>query len=140
MVGLVIVSHSRELANALVKLGKAGCISKMSRLPLSAGVGENRQEFGTDAVEISEAILSVNSPDGVLVLMDLGSAVLSAQMALEFLEPEMAAQVRFCCCSIGRRQYCRCRSNWLGQRPRYGLPGSQASLAPKTGTNWRSTR
>jgi multiphosphoryl transfer protein len=95
MVGLVIVSHSRELANALTSLIKQVSPSKIS-MAVAAGVGENREEFGTDAVEISEAISSVFSPDGVLVLMDLGSAVLSAQMAVELLPPEMAAQVRFC--------------------------------------------
>lgn len=95
MVGLVIVSHSRELANALFKLVKQ-VASPNIPMALSAGVGDDRQDFGTDAVEISEAIQSVYSPDGVIVIMDLGSAVLSAQMALEFLEPDMAARVRFC--------------------------------------------
>jgi phosphocarrier protein FPr len=95
MIGLVIVSHSRELANALVNLVKQ-VASPNVPIALSAGVGDNRQDFGTDAVEISEAIQSVYSPEGVLVMMDLGSAVLSAQMALELLEPEIAERVRFC--------------------------------------------
>jgi phosphocarrier protein FPr len=63
---------------------------------IAAGIGEDRGEFGTDAVEIMEAIQSVYSEDGVLVLMDLGSAVLSAKMALDLLSPEMADKVRFC--------------------------------------------
>ena len=95
MVGLVIVSHSRALANAL-----AGLLRQVSApdllLAVAAGIGADRSEFGTDAVEIMEAIQSVYSEDGVLVLMDLGSAVLSAKMALEFLPPEMADKVRFC--------------------------------------------
>ena len=95
MVGLVIVSHSRELANALYKLVKQ-VASPDIPMTFAAGVGDDRQDFGTDAVEISEAIQSVYSPDGVVVMMDLGSAVLSAQMALDFLDPEMAARVRFC--------------------------------------------
>jgi dihydroxyacetone kinase phosphotransfer subunit len=95
VVGLVIVSHSRELANALVKLVKQ-VASPNVPIALAAGIGDHRQDFGTDAVEVTEAILSVYSPDGVLVMMDLGSAVLSAHMALEFLEPEIAARVRFC--------------------------------------------
>jgi len=95
MVGLVIVSHSRELAQALANLVKQVASSKIP-MAIAAGVGENREEFGTDAVEISEAILSVYSPDGVLVLMDLGSAVLSAQMAVELLPPEMTPHIRFC--------------------------------------------
>jgi phosphocarrier protein FPr len=99
MVGLVIVSHSRELANALASLVKQVASSKIP-LAVAAGVGDNREEFGTDAVEISEAITSVFSPDGVLVLMDLGSAVLSAQMAVEFLPPEMTPHIRFCSAPI----------------------------------------
>ena len=41
---------------------------------------------GTDAYKVAEAITEVSSPEGVLVMMDLGSAVMSAEMALEFLE------------------------------------------------------
>lgn len=95
MVGLVIVSHSRELAVALVNLVKQVSLQILP-IAIAAGIGDDRSEFGTDAVEIMEAIQSVFSPDGVLVMMDLGSAVLSAQMALEFLDPEMAEKIRFC--------------------------------------------
>lgn len=95
MVGLVIVSHSRELANALSHLVKQVSSTEIP-IAISAGVGEDRREFGTDAVEISEAIQSIYSPNGVLVMMDLGSAVLSAQMALELLSPEMKEHIRFC--------------------------------------------
>jgi phosphoenolpyruvate-protein phosphotransferase len=59
-------------------------------------VGSKRQEFGTDAVDIARAIESVDSPDGVVVLMDLGSAVLSAETALELLSDERRARVRLC--------------------------------------------
>jgi phosphocarrier protein FPr len=43
---------------------------------------------------VSAAVEEADSPDGVLVLMDLGSAVLSADMAKEFLEPAVAERVR----------------------------------------------
>jgi multiphosphoryl transfer protein len=95
MVGLVLVSHSRALADALVNLLRQVASPDLP-VAVAAGIGEDRAEFGTDAVEIMEAIQSVYSEDGVLVLMDLGSAVLSAKMALEFLSPEMAGKVRFC--------------------------------------------
>ena len=95
MVGLVIVSHSRALAEALVGLLRQVASADLP-VAVAAGIGEDRTEFGTDAVEIMEAIQSVYSEDGVLVLMDLGSAVLSAKMALEFLPPEMAEKVQFC--------------------------------------------
>src|SRR5262249_33780260 len=54
----------------------------------SGGVGDNREELGTDAIEIQEAITSVYSEEGVLVLMDLGSAILSAETAKDLLDPE----------------------------------------------------
>ena len=83
MIGIVIVSHSLALANALVDL-----VQQVSNQPLSlavaAGAGPGGKEFGTNAIEIAEAIQSVYSPEGVLVLMDLGSAILSAEMALNW--------------------------------------------------------
>ena len=95
MVGLVIVSHSRALATALANLVKQ--VSSIDiPMAISGGVGDDRQEFGTDAVEISEVIQSVYSPSGVLVMMDLGSAVLSSQLALDLLPPEMKPNIRFC--------------------------------------------
>jgi len=95
MVGLVIVSHSRALADALVGLLHQVASPNLP-VAVAAGIGEDRREFGTDAVEIMEAIQSVYSEDGVLVLMDLGSAVLSANTALDLLPPEMTDKVRLC--------------------------------------------
>lgn len=95
MVGLVIVSHSRALADALVGLLRQVADTELP-VAVAAGIGEDRSEFGTDAVEIMEAIQTVYSDAGVLVLMDLGSAVLSAKMALDLLPPEMVEKVRFC--------------------------------------------
>jgi phosphocarrier protein FPr len=95
MVSLVIVSHSRALADAVVGLLRQVTASPIS-VAVAAGVGEDRREFGTDAVEIMEAIQSVYAQDGVIVLMDLGSAVLSAKTALDLLPPEMADKIRFC--------------------------------------------
>ncbi len=95
MVGVVVVSHSRDLATALVALARQ---AGNDTVPIASagGVGEERSEFGTDAVQISEAIASVYSDDGVVVLMDLGSAILSSETALEMLDPEQTGKVRFC--------------------------------------------
>jgi multiphosphoryl transfer protein len=95
MVGLVIVSHSNALSQALVGLVRQVATG---HLPLCGvgGVGVDRQAFGTDAVNIVEAIESVFSPDGVVVLVDLGSAILSAETALELLPEEMRPHIRIC--------------------------------------------
>jgi dihydroxyacetone kinase DhaKLM complex PTS-EIIA-like component DhaM len=64
------------------------------------GVGMDKKVFGNDAIDVAEAVKSVYSPDGVLALMDLGSAILSAETAVELLPEEMRAHVRMCAASI----------------------------------------
>lgn len=93
MVGLVIVSHSRLLAEAVLVLLE-GVSERSIPMACAGGTGEDHRELGTDAMEIMEAIQAVDSPEGVLVLMDLGSAILSAETALEFLEGSLAGPVR----------------------------------------------
>jgi phosphocarrier protein FPr len=53
------------------------------RIEIAAGLDDTT--FGTDAVSIKEAIERVDGPAGVVVLMDLGSAVLSAELALDLI-------------------------------------------------------
>jgi phosphocarrier protein FPr len=85
MVGLVLVSHSRHLAKAAAELALS--IANDSNLPIvyCGGIGENGELLGTDAMDIQDAISSVYSDDGVLVLADIGSAVLSSRLAIEML-------------------------------------------------------
>ena len=82
MIGLVVVSHSPALANAAVDLALQMVPGEKPAIAIAAGAGEGL--IGTDALAVSAAIDRVCSPDGVLVIMDLGSAVMSAEMALEF--------------------------------------------------------
>ncbi|RPI30762.1 MAG: phosphoenolpyruvate--protein phosphotransferase [Chloroflexota bacterium] len=95
MVGLVLVSHSHDLALAALALVRQVAGPDV-RIATAGGVGEQREEFGTDAVEISEAIQSVYSIAGVVVIMDLGSAILSAEVALDLLPEEMRSGVHLC--------------------------------------------
>ncbi|HZY06129.1 MAG TPA: hypothetical protein VFE69_00215, partial [Ilumatobacteraceae bacterium] len=81
MVGIVIVSHSRRLADAAVELALQ--MVRGTPPPIEVAAGLDGHVLGTDAARVKEAIDLVASPDGVLVLMDLGSAVLSAELALE---------------------------------------------------------
>ncbi|HEX6678432.1 MAG TPA: dihydroxyacetone kinase phosphoryl donor subunit DhaM [Actinomycetes bacterium] len=80
-VGLVIVSHSAKVAEGVVEL--AGQMAEEVRV-LAAG-GTDDGEIGTSATKIAAAIEAADSGDGALVLVDLGSAVLSARMAIEEL-------------------------------------------------------
>lgn len=83
MIGIVVVSHSPALARAAVDLALEMAAASPPAIRIAAGIAEGAT--GTDAVAIAHAIDEVASTDGVLVLMDLGSAVLSAGMAMEFV-------------------------------------------------------
>ncbi|MFI1915660.1 dihydroxyacetone kinase phosphoryl donor subunit DhaM [Nocardia sp. NPDC020380] len=84
MIGLVVVSHSQALARAAVALAIELLPEQPVRVQIAAGLDENT--LGTDAVAVAEAIAAADTGDGVLVLMDLGSAVLSAETALDLLD------------------------------------------------------
>ncbi len=84
MVGLVIVSHSAKLAEGVAELA-AQMAGPEVRIGAAGGLDEPGA-LGTDATRVLAAIEDVWSDDGVLVLMDLGSAVLSAELALELLD------------------------------------------------------
>src|SRR3954454_9692635 len=79
-VGIVVVSHSRALADAAVALATEMLHGTEPRISVAAGLDETT--FGTDAVQIASAIERVDSDVGVVVLMDLGSAVLIPELAL----------------------------------------------------------
>jgi phosphocarrier protein FPr len=92
VVGIVIVSHSRRLAEGAAELAREMGGTEV-RLEIAGGLDLPDSPIGTDAVKVLEAIERAWSDDGVLVLMDLGSAVLSAEMALEMLPEERRGKV-----------------------------------------------
>jgi multiphosphoryl transfer protein len=94
VVGIVIVSHSGTLAAGVRELA-AEMAGPDVNIELAGGLAEEGA-LGTDAVRVSEAIARADSGDGVLVLMDLGSAVLSAETALDFLAPEERERALLC--------------------------------------------
>ena len=86
MIGIVFVSHSAKLAEGVVEL--AGQMTR-GAVKLAAAGGDSTGGLGTDAERIADAIRQVRADGGVLVLMDLGSAVMSAQIATELLGEEV---------------------------------------------------
>lgn len=95
MVGIVIVSHSARLAQGVLELARE---MGGSQVPIAAtgGLDLPDQPLGTDAAQVLAAIERVYSPDGVLVLMDLGSALLSTEMAVDMLDAERRQNVVLC--------------------------------------------
>lgn len=87
MIGLVFVSHSRLIAEGLCQLAGQMAGNGVKIAP-AGGLDDDPHALGTDASLILNAIESVWCEDGVLLLVDMGSAVLSAEMAVEFLPDE----------------------------------------------------
>ena len=82
MVGFVIVSHSAKLAEGVADLARM-----MARtVPIASAGGLEDGSFGTSFEKISTAIDEVYSDDGVILLMDMGSAVMTAEMVIESME------------------------------------------------------
>ena len=88
-VGVVIVSHSAKLAEGIVEL--AGQMAQGKVRILAAG-GATDGALGTAPDNVLEAIGAADTGDGVLVLLDLGSAAMAAEMAIEQLPPEQRAR------------------------------------------------
>lgn len=94
-VGIVVVSHSAPLAEHVVALVGALANLAPDEPPLIAAGGLDADTIGTDATRIADAIGRADRGEGVVVVADLGSAVLSAQTAVEeLLEPGLAGRVR----------------------------------------------
>lgn len=82
MVGIVIVSHSQKLAESVVELAAL----MAPETPMAAAGGMEDGGFGTSFEKIYEAIESIYTDDGVIILMDLGSAVMTTEMVIESME------------------------------------------------------
>lgn len=96
MVNLVIVSHSARLGEGVGELAQQMLMGGDCKIAIAAGIDDPQNPIGTDPIKVMEAIESVADTDHVLVMMDIGSALLSAETALDLLDPTIAAKVRLC--------------------------------------------
>ncbi len=84
-VGLVIVSHSARLAEGVAEL--AGQMAQ-GKVAIAVAGGASDGSLGTSVEKIIDALHQVDGPDGILVLLDLGSAVMATEMAVEAFAKE----------------------------------------------------
>ena len=89
-VGLVVVSHSRLIAEGTAELAGQMAGPEVRIVP-AGGMADGA--IGTDAARIAEAIGEADTGGGVVVLADLGSAVLSTRTALELLDDPGAVRL-----------------------------------------------
>ncbi len=84
MVGIVVVSHSRKAAEGIRDVATE--MGGDARVEAVGGTGDGR--IGTSPEPISRAIADAADGNGVVVLVDLGSAVMNAEIAIEEAELE----------------------------------------------------
>ena len=85
MLGFVVVSHSKDLAEATIHLANE---MKRYDFPLINGSGTDGDFLGSNPLTIKEAILNAKTDKGALVFVDIGSSVLNTQVAIDFLADE----------------------------------------------------
>ena len=80
MIGIILVSHSRELTSGLAELlAQIGS----SDVPVAVAGGTPDGRIGTSADLVREAIRAMDGADGIVVVPDLGSAILTVRAVLE---------------------------------------------------------
>ncbi|MBF4577378.1 dihydroxyacetone kinase phosphoryl donor subunit DhaM [Frondihabitans sp. VKM Ac-2883] len=88
-VGILIVSHSAKIAEGALELAKQMAPS----VTVVAAGGTDEGALGTSFEKISSGITAAQQGSGVVVLCDLGSAILTAETALDFLDDAERALV-----------------------------------------------
>lgn len=90
-VGIVVVSHSAALAQAALELAAIMVHRNMPPVALASGMPGGA--FGTDTTAIMTAIEEVGGDEGVVILADMGSAILSAETAVDLLAPKFRVEI-----------------------------------------------
>jgi phosphocarrier protein FPr len=95
MISLVIVSHSARLADGVAELAREMAGSDV-QIATAGGLDMPDRPLGTDAALVMRAIEAVYSEEGVLVLADMGSALLSAEFAIDMLDSAQQTHILLC--------------------------------------------
>lgn len=86
MIGLVIVSHSNKVSQGIVEL----CYEMVDgKIKIISAGGTKDGRIGTDTFLIKEAVEEIYDGDEVVILSDIGSSIMNAEMAIEMLDEEI---------------------------------------------------
>ena len=90
MVNIILVSHVKEIAEGAKKLAEQ---MKQGDVKITAVGGTSDGDIGTDPDAIEAAVNETAKEDGIIILADLGSAVMSVNMVLEWLDDEIREKI-----------------------------------------------
>jgi len=90
MVNIILVSHVKEIAEGAKKLAEQ---MKQGEVEIIAVGGTADGDIGTDPDAIESAVNEINKEDGIIILADLGSAIMSVNMVLDWLDDEIREKI-----------------------------------------------
>lgn len=94
MNGVIVVSHSSDITKGILKLINEMVVLGEKVLLYEAG-GTDDGRLGTSAIKVKECIERCAQCDNILIFYDIGSSVMSAEMAIELLEDQdLASKVK----------------------------------------------
>ena len=90
MIGIVVVSHNRRLAEEIINFSEE---MRQFDFPMENGGGTGSEIYGSEPSIILDAIKIADKGDGVLIFVDLGSSIMNTEMALEMLEDSSKVRI-----------------------------------------------
>jgi len=90
MVNIILVSHVKEIAEGAKKLAEQ---MNQGNIKINAVGGTPDGDIGTDPDAIRSVVNETDKEDGIIILADLGSAVMSVNMVLEWLDDEVREKI-----------------------------------------------
>ena len=93
MIGLVLVAHSADVVRGVVAM----VVQAAPDVPVDGAGGLSGGRLGTNGLEVADAlrrVLEANGRDEILVLLDLGSASMAVDLALDELDRADRALIR----------------------------------------------
>jgi len=90
MIGVVIVSHSEKVAEGVKDIAQQ---MNFGGAEIVAAGGAEEGRIGTNPLKIQEAIESLKDRPSILLFVDLGSAIMSSEMAIDMLDEEVSKKV-----------------------------------------------
>ncbi len=134
-VALVAVSHSAALAAGVAELA-----AQMAPNVTIIGVGGSDGGLGTSFDAITDALQGAGSAAGIVVLYDLGSARLTTETAIEFLDPQVAGRIEIVDAPLAEGTIAAAVEAESGaDRAAVAAAARSAAAPPPPGTPWPGT-
>lgn len=95
MIHIIVVSHSMDLAKAVVHFASEMKGEDDFQVRAVSGIEGDSSVMGSDPMMIKRVIEELDDGDGVLLLGDVGSSVMNIEMAIELLADDLKERVVF---------------------------------------------